>query len=630
MSSPRPPRKAVILAAGYGTRMLPLSARTPKPAMPFWNRPVIAHTVDLLRAWGVQEILVNLHAQPWPIIDALRPLAREVRLTYSFEPGILGTGGALRRAAWFLDGQPFWMLNGDVVCDLDPSPLRQAFHLSGLAALWLVPDQGPRTVESRSNLISCFRSARPGTPGTATFSGLQLLSPSVLDYLPESGFATIVDAYERALQAGRRIAGLPVDRSFWADIGTPETYLQAHEDARARRITRLCPGPGPAGAPFRAIAATANVAPTARVTESVVWPGAIVTAGSRVHRAIVGADTIAAGHVRRLALRADHTDDRGVLAVLQRLRWPAGQTTVMPLAPRGSAREFIRLARRSRSMLFVRYSLDRAENALYVGHARFLARLGIRVPRIVLDDPAAHVSVLEDLGDDDLLSLLPSLSPARTEALYRRVLDAVARWHTQSGRAAARARLKLCPGFTPKLFRWEHALFRDHYLQHRLGLDPSRVEAIMGDLGRVARAIQGLPRTLVHRDLQSTNVLIHRGQPAFIDFQGMRMGPAVYDLASLLADPYVMLDESMQARLLAHYASRAPGVPADAPLFWAAAVQRLSQAIGAYARMGRTPATARFAAHIPPALRMIDRALAHLRPLPALSRLVRDELSRLR
>ncbi len=623
----RPPSRAVILAAGYGTRMLPLSARTPKPAMPFWSRPVIAHTVDLLRRWGVRDILVNLHAQPEPIIHALAPLARDVRLAYSFEPGILGTGGALRRAEWFLGGEPFWVLNGDVVCELDPEPLLRAFGRSGLAALWLVPDCGPRTVEFRSGLIGSFRSTRPGTAGTATFSGLQLLHPAILDFLPPAGFATVVEAYERAIQDGRRIAGVTAPGSFWADIGTPESYLQAHDDVRRLRLKRLCPRPGPAGKPFCSAEPTARMAPSARVGESVLWPGASVSAGADVYRAIVGPDTAVSGRVRRLALRADLADDANVTRTLKMIGWPAEQTVLMPLAPRGSAREFIRLEHRGQRLLFVRYSLDRPENALYVGHARFLARIGIRVPRIVLDRPGDRISLLEDLGDDSVLDLMPGRSPRETERLYRRVLEAVARWHTRAGTAARRARRPLCPGFTPKLYRWEHALFREHYLEHRLGLTPVRVSAVVADLERVSRILLRVPQALVHRDLQSTNVLICRGEPAFIDFQGMRLGPAVYDLASLLCDPYVMLDEPLQERLLAYYARQAPGVPADGRLFWAAAVQRLVQAIGAYARMGRTPATARFAAHIAPALHMIDRALRRTDPLPALSILIRKQLA---
>ena len=90
----------MLLAAGYGTRMRPLSADLPKPMMPLWGKPVIVHIMEMLREWGVRDILVNLHHNPDPLFEHFRKNRLEgVRLCFSFESEILGTGGALRRAA---------------------------------------------------------------------------------------------------------------------------------------------------------------------------------------------------------------------------------------------------------------------------------------------------------------------------------------------------------------------------------------------------------------------------------------------------------------------------------------------------------------------------------------------------
>ena len=126
------------------------------------------------------------------------------------------------------------------------------------------------------------------------------------------------------------------------------------------------------------------------------------------------------------------------------------------------------------------------------------------------------------------------------------------------------------------------------------------------------------PLVVVHRDLQSSNVILREGKPCFIDFQGMRWGPAAYDLASLLGDPYMELPEDVQERLLAYYASR-DGDPNDVTrLFWPACLQRLAQALGAFAKLGAVRDTAWFAGYVPPALRMMHRALGHVRGLPHL------------
>jgi mannose-1-phosphate guanylyltransferase len=247
----RPPKKAFILAAGFGTRIRPLSRDLPKPLMPLWGHPVLEHLLRLLRDWGVRDVLLNLHHQAGELVRfATGCPVPPLRLNFSFEPEILGTGGALRRAAWFLEEQPFWLVNADIAADLDPSPLVRAFaRPNTLATLWLHPTLGPRTVVVKNGRVVGFRAPHPGSAGTCTFCGLHLVSPRILDYLPREGFAGIIPAYERALTRGERIAGVCVPESFWADLGTPRHYLEAHAHNRGLcRARARCP-PGGRRAP---------------------------------------------------------------------------------------------------------------------------------------------------------------------------------------------------------------------------------------------------------------------------------------------------------------------------------------------------------------------------------------------
>jgi aminoglycoside/choline kinase family phosphotransferase len=154
-------------------------------------------------------------------------------------------------------------------------------------------------------------------------------------------------------------------------------------------------------------------------------------------------------------------------------------------------------------------------------------------------------------------------------------------------------------------------------LEKRLGLPPAEVAAIKGDLKKIGRKLLRAPRVVVHRDLQSTNVILKDGRPCFIDFQGMRWGAAAYDLASLLCDPYMELTEPLQLRLLDFYAAKC-GDATVRDLFWPAAIQRLAQALGAFAKLGAARETLQFGDHIPAALRMMKRALSHVRGLPHL------------
>ncbi len=606
------PAKAFILAAGYGTRMRPLSRDLPKPLMPVWGRPALERILRMLKGWGVRDVVVNIHHEAGAILNfAARNPVPGIRVNLSHEPDILGTGGALRRAEWFLGGGPFWLINADIVARLNPDPLLRAFRARRcLAALWLHPTLGPRTVEMSNGWIGRFQSSHPGADGTYTFCGLHLVSPDVLDFLPESGFAGIIPAYERAMKRGRRIAGVCVPGSFWADIGTPEQYLEAHR--------RLAPSRGAFAAIGQGVVRERNI----RIRDSVVWDGAILRAGAVVENAVVGRGAEVVGRVSHVVMRAARGLEACEAGALGKLGWCVEDSTLQLLGPRGSARSFARIRSGSRSVILMRYSPERLENLLYTGHARFLARLGLRVPAVLLDWPAERLALIEDLGDESLLERIRGASAGEIEALYRKVLDGVLVFHRDGLRAARRQRLALMKPQSAALYRWERDFFAQHYLQNHLRLAPQRVRAIRRELARVSRRLAGVPDVLIHRDLQSSNILWTKGGPAFIDFQGMRPAAAAYDLASLLCDPYAGLPAALQERLLDCYARRCPADWDVKEAFWFAAVQRLIQALGAYARLSALPGLKHFERNIPPALSMLRRAADKIGGLPELVRVV--------
>jgi len=122
--------------------------------------------------------------------------------------------------------------------------------------------------------------------------------------------------------------------------------------------------------------------------------------------------------------------------------------------------------------------------------------------------------------------------------------------------------------------------------------------------------------------MQSSNIFIRRGHPVLIDFQGLRRGPAAYDLASLLCDPYVMLDEEIQTRLLNDYLRHTPHPETVADMYWYAATQRLVQALGAFGRLSALPHTIRFARFISPAATMMLRVFSRFDAPPHLTRII--------
>ncbi|MFH0880166.1 MAG: sugar phosphate nucleotidyltransferase [Lentisphaerota bacterium] len=639
------PTKAVVLAAGFGTRMRPLSLDLPKPLMPLWGKPLIERALLLLRSWGVQKVLINLHHAPGEILEWARhhPVPG-LEIDCSFEPEILGTGGALRRGEWFLHGpHPFWMLNADVAAELDPTPLLRAFRRGRtLAALWMEPRLGPRTVEMNTGVITSFSTRQPGKKGTFTFTGLHLCSPRVLDMLPPDGFSSIIHAYEKAMSKGHIIRGVCVPNSFWADLGTPGQYLDAHRDIRslalqgkpgkslfnssAEKRIRTLTTQGVRIEGFASIGNQVHVEPGASLRDVILWDGVQVGKKAQMDHFIAGRNVCLNHPVRYVAVRAESMFQPPILQALENMGMKAASSVAEPFKARGSDRSFTRVRTNRRGVIVVQYGSERAENRLYTTHARFLATLGIPVPRVLIDQPRERFCILEDLGDSTLESVLHGASSLRRMNLYRAILEKVARLHLRGAREARRRHRMLMPPFTGSLYRWEHDYFITHFVEARQTM-PILKRRLRQELESVQRKLSGTPQVLIHRDLQSSNILFHRGRPCFIDFQGMRFGSAAYDLASLLCDPYVMLPAGEQEALLRHY-MMLTGSLQLADTFWPAAVQRLAQALGAYGRLSARPEMSSFKRYIPPALTMMLRALAHLQNLPALEEFCRQELAK--
>jgi N-acetylmuramate 1-kinase len=324
--------------------------------------------------------------------------------------------------------------------------------------------------------------------------------------------------------------------------------------------------------------------------------------------------------------------------------------TLEPIARGGSDRTFTRCRIGGRRFICMHYGMEREENALYVPIGRFLAAIGIRTPEIVADDPTQRLVLLEDLGDRDLWSQRDAPWDVR-RVLYTATLAMAARLHTLPPGAFPAAEVRLMPAFDDDLFRWERDYFRQQFVQGVCGLAPECfcAAALEEELAALARRIMEVSPCLIHRDLQSQNIMIVHGGAAWIDFQGMRRGSPFYDVASLLYDPYVSFTEEERLFLLRTYADEiscdapqrepdgkrkyndvmpgagfSPGMrwPDFVTSFREATVQRLMQALGAYGFLGVKQGKRAFLAHIPRALDHLELAAAPLSGLPRLKALV--------
>jgi mannose-1-phosphate guanylyltransferase len=271
----------MVLAAGLGERMRPLTELIAKPALPVLNRPLLHWTLEHLASHGVREVVINLHHLPRTIRRVVgngRAFGLAVR--YSNEAEILGTGGGPRKLRRFLGDEPFLLVNGDVIFDFDLTALVRAHRRSrALATLALRPNPDPSryspVVTARDGRVLSIAGRPRAARGTASlFTGVHVMDPAVLDRLPLGPSDSVRDAYFPMLGAGERIQGLRV-KGAWYDFGSPALYLRSHAAILASGLR------GRAGA-RRVIDPTAKVSTTARIVGSVVGPGCVVEAGATV------------------------------------------------------------------------------------------------------------------------------------------------------------------------------------------------------------------------------------------------------------------------------------------------------------------------------------------------------------
>lgn len=304
--------KAFVLAAGFGSRLRPFIEHLPKPLMPVLNVPALFYTFSLLKEAGVTEIFCNIHHHAAKIRKAVETQDfRGTTIRFSEEQPILGTGGGLKKCECLLDDDEFFLVNSDIITDIDLRDLRRHHRSSGAAGtlvLYETPDApaiGQVGVEN--GLVRDFRNMRgTGLASMSIYTGTALLSPVIFRYL-ERGFSSIIDTGFTGLIDNEGLAAYR-HRGTWIDIGTIATYhrVNTQKDALPATITETV---GRAtGVLPHTLSPQASIDPSARVRRSSVGAGCKIGAGAIVEDSVLlpGA-VVAARETLRLSIRDRHT-----------------------------------------------------------------------------------------------------------------------------------------------------------------------------------------------------------------------------------------------------------------------------------------------------------------------------------
>lgn len=222
--------KAMVLAAGLGTRLRPLTNDRPKALVKVAGRTLLEITLRRLARFGIREVIVNVHHFADAVVDYLEQNdGFGMRVEISREDMLLDTGGGLKKASWFLkDSEPFILHNVDVISTIDLGRM-VSFHQENqaLATLAVQDRKTSRYLKFDSEGQLRGRQAEPGV----AFAGVHVISTRFLDLVSEEGAFSIIDSYLRLAGQGEKILAFRADQYYWRDLGKPENVAQAERDA---------------------------------------------------------------------------------------------------------------------------------------------------------------------------------------------------------------------------------------------------------------------------------------------------------------------------------------------------------------------------------------------------------------
>lgn len=555
--------KALILAAGLGTRLRPYSENTPKPLFTIANRPLLDIIISNLIDSGCRAIIVNTHHMHQKIDAFFDRKKYPIPVSTRHEPDILGTGGAIKNVADFWDNAPFMVINSDIVTDIDFKDVYE-FHLNHRHPATLVLHNDPEfntvaldkdgfiqdfdgrfsiTVPSDSPLNNS-RSLALEVYKRLTFTGIQVLNPELLALIPDREFSSIIDCYKSLLSQNKKICAYIAKHRYWKDLGTPERYRQAVFDKMASEAFKQA------------------------------FPG------------IVG------NNIVRTELYGD-----------------------------GSDRKWYRVNCGNQSLVMADHGIKHDESTCeadaFVAIGRHLYDKGVAVPEIYSYDTFSGHVFMEDLGDMSFQAMVNNTeNQDNVVSHYKLIIRNMEKLSLDGGKDFDPAWTHQTGYYTRELIvEKECRYFVDAFLKDYLGMD-IRFRDFEDEFRSLAnKVIKFSVHGFMHRDLQSRNIMVKNNRFYFIDFQGGRLGPVQYDLASLLIDPYVNLSRPVQDKLLKFAVKTlSPVIRVDPDKFLSCyrycSITRNLQILGAFGFLSRIKKKTYFEKYIPNAINSLKYNLS--------------------
>jgi len=283
--------KAMILAAGFGTRLRPLTEMKPKALMPVANKPILARNIEYLISHGTMEIILNAHHHSQQVVDYLEDGASfGLKIEVKVEPEILGTGGGIKNTEEFWDKEPFLVINSDILTDINLAAVYQVHQTSGALVTLVLHDCEPYNQVQIDDQWNITDIAKGNMPGRLAFTGIHVIDPEVLSHIPKGVFSDIIDYYRELIRLGKPVRACLVKGHYWRDIGSIHSYLEANRELADNSfvIGSGCSVDSTVKLiDWGVIGQNSRLEENVEVQRSVLWEGVTVKEGVKVMDAVV-------------------------------------------------------------------------------------------------------------------------------------------------------------------------------------------------------------------------------------------------------------------------------------------------------------------------------------------------------
>jgi aminoglycoside/choline kinase family phosphotransferase len=403
-----------------------------------------------------------------------------------------------------------------------------------------------------------------------------------------------------AMNNNKMIGTFDVSGTYWCDIGTPPAYTRAIVHALKNNGETISINPSTEGCQdiemngFVVIEEGCVLEKNAYLKNCIILPHSTVRAGERHENRIIGKGFYIDFEEKEVLLESD------------------GKTR--PVGTGGSDRKFLREELNGVNVVRMQCSPHDPEFKRHIDYTKFFASCSVPVPKLIREDANNFYAIFEDLGDMSLYSWLRCERNTKDiEEIYRKALDIAIHIHS-----VVTQRVSECPAlcervFDRKQFLWESEYFLDRFARGIHKINVKIPSVLYDDLKRLAGFADDFRKTVIHRDFQSQNIMITGDKALYIiDYQGARIGPPAYDIASLLWDPYYHLNEDIRDRLLDYYIDKMDSTlneNFDRKEFLRSLpvcrLQRHMQALGAYGYLSSVKQKKYFLKFIPEAVRLL-------------------------